>query len=225
MNPATKRSLLTPSQTVGPFFHGCLLRADAARQVLVEPNAEGELIRLEGVVYDGDRSPVPDAMIEIWQADHRGHYHDGLDDRSQPNERNIVGYGRCGTDTDGRYAFDTVKPGQVAFDATRKQAPHISMAIFARGLLNHLFTRVYFDGDTANHDDPVIARVPPARRATLMAHRKTQGERVVYDFDVVLQGNGETVFFDFGATTPSTDLGQVAMGSVSRGAPGAGRLT
>lgn len=205
MPSASERLLQTPSQTVGPFFHDSLLRAGAVRDSLVPPNVVGELIRIEGVVYDGERNPVPDAMIEIWQADTHGRYHDVAGDGATPNDDAFIGFGRCGTDAAGRYGFDTVKPGAVAFDATRRQAPHISMAIFARGLLNHLFTRVYFDGDVANEDDPVLERVPVARRSTLLARHTTRGARTVYAFDIVLQGDGETVFFDFEVKARASD--------------------
>jgi protocatechuate 3,4-dioxygenase alpha subunit len=163
----------------------------------VLPNADGERIRLEGIVYDGERVPVPDAVIEIWQADHRGRYHYRLDEGSTPNDGAFVGFGRCGTRADGSYAFETVMPGAVPFDEARQQASHISMAIFARGLLNHLFTRAYFEGDPANDEDPVLKRVPISRRPTLIARRTTPSEHAVYTFDVVLQGESETVFFDF----------------------------
>ncbi|MEO7964150.1 MAG: protocatechuate 3,4-dioxygenase subunit alpha [Gemmatimonadaceae bacterium] len=197
MTRLTTLALATPSQTVGPFFHDALLCPGSLCDVLVPPNAEGELIRIEGVVYDGDRSPVPDAMIEIWQADHHGRYAHRVDGGSMPNEPAFTGFGRCGTDAAGMYGFDTVKPGAIAYDAIRSQAPHISVAVFARGVLNHLFTRLYFSGEAGNDVDPVLERVHPERRASLLARRTMRGERTVYVFDIVLQGDGETVFFDF----------------------------
>ncbi|MFN8579589.1 MAG: protocatechuate 3,4-dioxygenase subunit alpha [Gemmatimonadaceae bacterium] len=189
---------MTPSQTVGPFFHGALLRDDSIRQTLVVPNADGEHLRLEGRLLDGDGQGVPDGMIEIWQANRHGRYHHPLENARPLLDPAFIGFGRCGTDDEGRYWFETIRPGRVAYDETRLQAPHISIAVHARGLLNHLFTRAYFADDVANAVDPVLLRVPADRRATLMAHRSTTDDRAVYRFDIILQGAGETVFLDFG---------------------------
>lgn len=190
---------LTASQTVGPFFHDCLMREDARCDALCTPATEGTRIRVEGRVLDGEGAPVPDAVLEVWQANAHGRYNHPADRRDLPVDRAFTGYGRIATDVDGRYAFTTVKPGAVPFDAARTQAPHISIAVLGRGLLNHLYTRLYFDDEPATGDDPVLARVPAERRATLVARRgddSRAGERV-YRFDVVLQGEGETVYFDF----------------------------
>jgi protocatechuate 3,4-dioxygenase alpha subunit len=189
---------LTSSQTVGPFFHDCLMREDARCDVLCTPATEGTRIRVEGRVIDGDREPVPDAVLEVWQANAHGRYNHPADVRGPPLDRAFTGYGRIATDADGRYAFTTVKPGSVPFDDERRQAPHISIAVLGRGLLNHLYTRLYFDDEAANADDPVLAKVPAERRATLVARRAdgSHDERV-YRFDVVLQGEDETVYFDF----------------------------
>ena len=188
----------TPSQTVGPFFHDALLRRDAPNNVLAPPNAAGEHLRIEGRVYDGDRCVVPDAMIEIWQANRHGSYAPPAEPGGARHDPVWTGFGRCATDPAGTYWFDTVKPGAVAFDEARRQAPHISVAIFARGLLNHLFTRLYFADEGANADDPVLERVPPERRGSLLAQRTLRLGRTVYVFDIVLQGDCETVFLDFG---------------------------
>jgi protocatechuate 3,4-dioxygenase, alpha subunit len=176
---------LTSSQTVGPFFHDCLLRADS-QCALCAPSegTAGEHIRIEGRVIDGDGAAVPDAVLEIWQPDAGGRFGDGY-----------VGFGRFGTDANGAFAFDTVKPGRVPFDANREQAPHISVAVFGRGLMNHLLTRIYFADESSTDADPILSRVPEARRSTLIARRVAQGDP--YRFDVVLQGTNETVFFDF----------------------------
>lgn len=190
---------LTASQTVGPFFHDCLMREDARCDVLCTPATEGTRIRVEGKVTDGDGAAVPDAVLEVWQANARGRYHHPADRRELPLDRAFTGYGRIATDDAGRYAFTTVKPGAVPFHAARQQAPHISIAVLGRGLLNHLYTRLYFDDESSTADDPVLEQVPAERRATLVARRgddSPAGERV-YRFDVVLQGEGETVFFDF----------------------------
>ncbi|HEU5102480.1 MAG TPA: protocatechuate 3,4-dioxygenase subunit alpha [Roseiflexaceae bacterium] len=187
----------TSSQTVGPFFHPGLLRPDAERPVLAQPGAAGRHIRIEGTVFDGDRLPIPDAMIEIWQANAHGRYNHPADDRDLPLDPSFIGFGRSGTDSEGRYWFTTVKPGRVPFDAQSMQAPHVCVAVFARGLLNHLLTRLYFADDPATADDPLLALVPAERRSTLLAQPASADGASVYRFDIVLQGAGETVFFNF----------------------------
>jgi protocatechuate 3,4-dioxygenase, alpha subunit len=185
------------SQTIGPFFHDGMMRADARRTLLVTPNTAGERIRIAGNVYDGDGLGVPDAMIETWQANHYGRYNHPADRRDLPLDPDFHGFGRAATAADGSYSFETIKPGRVPFDDQQLQAPHICVAVFARGLLNHAFTRLYFADDPANAGDPVLRLVPAERRATLLARRAGAGqERAVYDFDIVLQGAGETVFFN-----------------------------
>jgi protocatechuate 3,4-dioxygenase alpha subunit len=190
---------LTGSQTVGPFFHDCLLRADAQCAVLAAPEMRGAHIRIAGRVLDGDGAAVPDAMIEIWQANSHGRYNHPSDTRDLPLDPDFTGYGRTGTDADGAYWFETIKPGRVPFDVGTEnipslQAPHICVAVFARGLLNHLFTRLYFADEPSNADDPVLQRVPAERRATLVA--QPSSDRAEYRFDIVLQGAGETAFFN-----------------------------
>jgi protocatechuate 3,4-dioxygenase alpha subunit len=133
-------------------------------------------------------------MLEIWQADAQGRFSDPQDKRALPNST-FRGFGRCGTDANGSYAFDTIKPGTVPDPDARAQAPHILLAVFARGMLLHLYTRIYFDGERANAADPVLAVVPADRRSTLIATRKA-GAANVYHFDVRLQGDNETAFFD-----------------------------
>jgi protocatechuate 3,4-dioxygenase alpha subunit len=189
-------STLTASQTVGPFFHDCLLRADAQRSVLVTPKTEGVRVRLAGRVFDGDGQGVPDAMIEIWQANHHGRYNHPADQRALPLDPAFSGFGRCGTDADGAYWFETIKPGRVPIEPGLLQAPHICVAVFGRGLLNHLMTRLYFADEPSTADDPVLQRVPAARRPTLLAQPTQVDGGVVYRFDIVLQGAGETVFFN-----------------------------
>ncbi|SRR5579884_1885477 len=187
---------LTSSQTVGPFFFPCLLREDACRSVLVLPETVGERIRIEGRVFDGDGIPVPDAMVEIWQANAHGRYNHPLDQGPAALDPSFMGFGRCGTDDDGYYWFETIKPGAVPFGDGRLQAPHICVSVFARGLLNHVVTRLYFADEPANADDPVLHYVPVDRQATLLAQRESGSESIVYRFDIVLQGEGETVFFN-----------------------------
>lgn len=187
---------LTGSSTVGPFFAPCLLRPDAVRQVLAGPETAGEAIRIEGKVLDGDGQPVTDAMIEIWQANGQGRYNHPLDLGEGPLDATFTGFGRTGTDKDGHYWFETIKPGPVPFKGAQKQAPHLNLTIFSRGLLNHLPTRVYFEDEPANETDPVLQCVPTDRRSTLIARRAQSGGKTVYRFDIVMQGEGETAFFN-----------------------------
>jgi protocatechuate 3,4-dioxygenase alpha subunit len=189
---------LTPSQTVGPFFayglisDGAYNWPDAFSNRLLTPDTSGERIRISGRVYDGDGTPIPDAMLEIWQADAQGRFSDPRDTRG-PANTSFRGFGRTGTSPEGVFAFETIKPGAVPGINGAMQAPHILMAVFARGMLLHLYTRIYFDGDAANANDAVLAQVPADRRDTLMAKRESDG---VYRFDIRLQGDGETVFFE-----------------------------
>jgi len=190
---------LTPSQTVGPFFaygltpNGEYQWNDVFTNNLITPDVTGEQIRIEGQVFDGDGAPVPDSMLEIWQADSQGRFADPQDKRALPNAA-FKGFGRCGANPKGEFAFDTIKPGQVPGPDGKLQAPHILMAVFARGMLLQLYTRIYFDDEAErNAADPVLALVPADRRDTLIARRSGNGK--VYRFDIRLQGEGETVFF------------------------------
>jgi protocatechuate 3,4-dioxygenase, alpha subunit len=189
---------ITPSQTVGPYYAIALTPGGydwtpSVGNNLVTPDASGERIRIEGRVLDGDGKPVNDAMIEIWQADAAGRYAHPADKRANPNAA-FKGFGRAGTDESGSYGFETVKPGAVA-GPNGPQAPHVVVAVFARGLLRQCYTRLYFSDDAANDADPVLRLVPQERRATLIAQRQG-GEHAVYRFDIRLQGEGETVFFE-----------------------------
>ncbi|MBV9245725.1 MAG: protocatechuate 3,4-dioxygenase subunit alpha, partial [Methylobacteriaceae bacterium] len=140
-------------------------------------------------------SPVPDAMIEIWQADAAGR-HAGNDGAPLPNTA-FKGFGRCATDREGNFSFRTLKPGSVPAPDGRPQAPHINIGLFARGLLRRLFTRIYFEGEAANDGDPVLALVPHGARKTLIARRiRDEGGLATYVFDIHLQGDDETVFFE-----------------------------
>jgi protocatechuate 3,4-dioxygenase alpha subunit len=172
------------------------MRADARRTQLVAPDTVGERIRLEGNVYDGDGVGVPDELIEVGQANHEGRYNHPADARDRPLDPAFHGFGRAATDAAGSYFFETIKPGRVPFNDQRLQAAHICVAVFARGLLNHAFTRLYFADDPANADDPVLQIVPAERRATLLARRGDEAGITVYQFDIRLQGAGETVFFN-----------------------------
>ena len=195
MTPAGRR-VPTASQTTGPFFSDCLLRADATRAVVASGDTDGERIRIEGRVLDGDGAPVPDALVETWQANAHGRFNHPADERRLPLDPAFLGYARVGTDDDGRFAIETIKPGRVPLGPgdARLQAPHLAVAILGRGLLNHLYTRIYFADEPSNADDAVLALVPAERRETLLA-RRADGT-ATYRFDVVLQGERETVFFD-----------------------------
>jgi len=195
---ANKQDGITPSQTVGPFFKYGLTPGgqydwnDAFTSNLITADVSGERIRIEGRVFDGDGVAVPDCMLEVWQADSQGRFADPQDKRALPNAA-FRGFGRCGTDNNGAYSFDTIKPGSVPDPDGKAQAPHILLAVFGRGMLRHLYTRIYFADEAANAADPVLALVPADRRATLIASRRGDG---VYTLDIRLQGDGETVFFD-----------------------------
>jgi len=192
---------ITPSQTVGPYFkygltpNGEYAWNDAFTNNLVTSDTSGERIRVEGKVFDGDGAVVPDCMLEIWQADAQGRFSDPQDKRALPNS-SFRGFGRCGTDAEGGYFFDTIKPGIVPDPDGKPQAPHLLLAVFARGMLLHLYTRIYFDGEAANASDPVLALVPPDRRSTLIAARNGGAGNAVYSLDIHLQGDNETVFFE-----------------------------
>jgi protocatechuate 3,4-dioxygenase alpha subunit len=196
----TKPDGISPSQTVGPFFAYCLTPKaygypEIVTNNLLTEDAPGERIRIEGRVIDGEGQPVSDAMVEIWQADGQGRYATTPDGRPATNAR-FKGFGRSDTDAEGRYSFTTVKPGPVPGPNGGLQAPHINVNVFARGVLNRLFTRIYFDGEPANAGDPVLALVPADARGTLIARRATQGGEPTYTFDIHLQGRNETVFFE-----------------------------
>lgn len=171
----------TPWQTVGPYLSIGMtwLNTDD----LAGDGVAGERIAIEGVLRDGNGAPVADGLIELWQADAQG--------RCEATPAGFRGFGRVPTDADGRFGFRTIKPGRVPAGAAL-QAPHINVSVFARGILKRLVTRIYFADEAANADDPVLARVPAARRGTLLARR--QG--AAYRFDIVIQGDGETVFFE-----------------------------
>jgi protocatechuate 3,4-dioxygenase alpha subunit len=186
---------LTPSQTVGPFFGPALVRAGAER--LADGGVRGEKIVIEGAVLDGDGAPVPDAMIEIWQANAEGRYDDLEDRQEKLLDPNFHGFGRAGTNSSGEYRFYTVKPGTVEGVGGAMQAPHINVCIFARGLLHQLMTRIYFPEESAaNADDPILNLVEPRRRTSLIARDAGESLPRILRFDIVLQGDNETVFFD-----------------------------
>jgi protocatechuate 3,4-dioxygenase alpha subunit len=180
----------TPSQTVGPFFAVGLIWPDGP---YVVPDGTPGAFRLSGRLQDGAGEPLPDALIETWQADPDGRFAHPDDPRGRGGDAGFRGFGRCPTDADGRFWVLTVKPGPVPGPGGVPQAPHVDLSIFARGLLNRLVTRVYFaDEAAANAADPVLAGLPAAARATLLAGPAAGG----YELDIHLQGEHATVFFD-----------------------------
>jgi protocatechuate 3,4-dioxygenase alpha subunit len=205
----------TPSQTVGPFFHyGLPWKGGAdlvgqsemgARPDLIPEGhyvlnlsspkgpVTGEVIEICGRVLDGDGQPVPDAMLEIWQANAAGRYASAEDTRDEVAlDPNFIGFGRASTSAEGEYRFRTIKPGRTPGPGNSLQAPHIAVGVLGRGLIKRLCTRLYFEDGEGNDDDPILALVPEERRHTLIA-KKIEGG---YRFDVVLLGEQETVFFD-----------------------------
>lgn len=207
----------TPWQTLGPFFHYALpwrggadlvggsdigARTDlvpAGHFLLRGPAARGpiagELIEVVGTVYDGDGAPVPDALLELWQANAAGRYASPADDRSEiALDADFGGFGRAATGADGAFRFRTIRPGRVPGPGNALQAPHAALSVMGRGILKRLVTRIYFEDGEGNDDDPVLALVPPGRRGALIARR--DGPNGAYRFDIRLQGAGETVFFD-----------------------------
>lgn len=186
----------TPSQTVGPFFHPSMFRNAVPRNVLTQAETQGERIRIEGRIYDGQGAPVPDAMVELWQANAFGLYLHPADQRDLPGDPAFTGFARSTTEDDGRYWFDTIRPGLVPFDAEHMQAPHICLTIFARGLLNHVLTRLYFEDERGNATDPILQLVPDERRATLIATRRDEAAGAEYTLDIFLQGERQTVFLN-----------------------------
>ena len=192
MSQTPVRLVATSSQTVGPFFHfgladnptlGCLVRADT----------RGERIRLKIGVFDGDGAPVPDALLELWQADADGAYVRPGHSKDVMAPAGFCGFGRLPTGADGTCVFETIRPGPVRDAQGVLQASHIDVCVLARGLLRQIYTRIYLDGDAAIGSDAVLALVPQARRQTLLARLGGAGE---WAFDVRLQGDAETVFFD-----------------------------
>ena len=182
----------TGNQTVGPYLHigltWLVTRNIAPRGV------PGKRVTIQGRVIDGDGQGVNDAMVEIWQANAHGRYAHPEDTQKKPLQRAFRGFGRVPTDARGAFRLTTIKPGPVPGPGGRQQAPHLVVSVFMRGLLKHLATRIYFPDEPANARDPFLRLVPAERRSTLVASKKREG---VLEWNVVLQGKDETVFFDF----------------------------
>jgi protocatechuate 3,4-dioxygenase alpha subunit len=184
---------MTTSQTVGPYLHIGLTWLIIDQ--LAGPGVSGEPVTIEGRVLDGDGKPVNDALLELWQANAIGRYASPEDTQDKPLEEGFRGFGRVATDDEGRYRFSTIKPGRVPGPGGKLQAPHIAVNLFMRGQLKQLVARIYFPGEAANAEDAVLALVPAERRDTLVA-KPVSGRKGVLQWDVVLQGGNETVFFD-----------------------------
>ena len=184
----------TANQTVGPFLHIGLAWLNTDR--IAAASVQGERVTIQGRVLDGDGVGVSDGMIEIWQANAHGKYAHPEDRQKKPVSGGFNGFGRIPTNARGSFRFTTIKPGSVPGPGGAPQAPHLVVAVFMRGSLKHLATRIYFPGEPANAKDPILKLVPPARRETLIA-RKVVRRKGLLEWNVILQGRGETVFFDF----------------------------
>ena len=185
------RRALTPSQTIGPFYFGTL--ANTYRAELAPPGVAGERVDLAIALHDRDGAVVPDGLVEIWQANSHGRYNHPEDRRNLALDAGFEGFGRASTDRSGVARFGTVRPGRVPWPQGGLQAAHVNVSVFARGVLNRLATRLYFEGDPALAEDPVLKLVEAARRPTLIARRDSSG---VWRLPIHLGGVNETVFFD-----------------------------
>lgn len=187
----TMELMPTPSQTVGPYLHLGLTDSRSISRVAGD-GVKGERLWLTFHVLDGEGMPVPDAMIELWQADSDGHY---PEQGSMTDDAAFGGFGRLATDENGSCTFETIRPGCVPGPGETVQAPHINVSILGRGILKRLSTRAYFAAEPRNDADPILALLPENRRATLLA-RPDPARTSNWIFDVRLRGEGETVFFD-----------------------------
>jgi protocatechuate 3,4-dioxygenase, alpha subunit len=185
----------TASQTVGPFFLIGMNRIK--KDDLGRRDVAGKQVSIKGRVLDGDGKPVPDAVLEVWQANSVGKYAHPEDKQDKPLTPGFNGFDRIPTDGDGAFLFTTVKPGAVPGPDGKEQAPHIVVSVFMRGLLRRLVTRIYFPGEASNAEDFVLNLVEPTRRGTLVAI-SSAGQGGAFEWNVVLQGAEETVFFDIG---------------------------
>jgi protocatechuate 3,4-dioxygenase alpha subunit len=184
---------LTPFNTVGPFFKLLVRDRPEGTDCLVSDATGGDRITISGRLFAGDGTAVDDGLVEIWQADARGRYRHPADPHSGDADPSFSGFGRAATGAGGVFSFRTIKPGVVPGPNGENQAPHILVSVMARGVMSRCWTRIYFEGEPLNDGDPVLQLVPPERRDTLIARRRDEGQ---YEFNIVLQGEGETVFFD-----------------------------
>jgi protocatechuate 3,4-dioxygenase alpha subunit len=186
-------SQLTPFNTVGPFFKLLVRDRPEGTDCLVSDATRGERITISGRLIAGDGAPVDDGLVEIWQADTDGLYHHPDDPNHPDADPAFIGFGRAATAAGGAYSFRSIKPGIVPGPAGEPQAPHVLVSVMARGVMSRCWTRMYFEGEPLNETDPVLTMVPAERRSTLIARRTGESE---YEFNVVLQGKHETVFFE-----------------------------
>ena len=185
----------TSSQTIGPFFAYCLTSSEYGYTLVADNSLKspsGKKIKISGKVYDGEQNPVPDAMLEIWQADPEGTF---LAPQSEKHQ-SFMGFARVGTGEDGSFLFNTVNPGSLKPIGGVRQAPHINLHVFARGLINHLTTRIYFSDEAHTYKDPLISLISDDnRKQTLIAEfQEEQAGCAIYTFNINLQGANETVF-------------------------------
>ncbi|NYF91557.1 protocatechuate 3,4-dioxygenase subunit alpha [Tunturiibacter empetritectus] len=184
----------TTWQTVGPFFSiglGRLTQADIA-----VPHMQGDHIQVQGRILDSDLRPIPDALLETWQANSHGKYAHPDDRQHMPLDHRFSGYGRIPTDDEGRFQFKTIKPGAVPGPNGRLQAPHLVVGLIMRGLLKGLVTRIYFPDEVLNEGDAILQSIPIARRETLLL-RASADQPGFFTWDIHMQGQNETVFLEF----------------------------
>ena len=182
---------VTSYQTVGPYFK---IGLEAFyRNDLTNPNTPGRIVEVTGAVLDADRAPVPDAVLEIWHADSSGRYM--VQPQAKPFDDTFIGFGRVPTNEAGEFQFRTIKPGAIQASGPELQAPHILVSVFMRGLLYRLITRIYFSDEPGNANDPVLRSVEQHRRGSLIA-QADPGRPDRYEWNIYLQGENETVFFE-----------------------------
>jgi protocatechuate 3,4-dioxygenase, alpha subunit len=187
MNPRA-----TTWQTIGPFFQIGLERLYQTN--IAGVGVGGQRLRLEGRILDGDGRPIPDAVVEVWQANSQGKYAHPADTQDKPLEQGFKGFGRIPTDDDGYFRLSTIKPGSVPGPNGTPQAPHLVVGLMMRGLLRGLITRAYFQGDPSNATDPVLQCVDSDRLDTLMM-RPSSDDPTLLQWTIRMQGEKETVFF------------------------------
>ncbi len=180
----------TASQTVGPYLRIGLIYGEPQND-LVQEQTTGERIKIAGVVRDGNGQPITDALVEIWQPDANSIYNHPTDPKHELADPHFRGFGRAETRNEGTFEFRTIKPG-----GRDGQAPYINANVFARGMLIHALTRIYFEDEPANANDPVLNAVDSSRRHTLIAVPEQSTELPTYRFDIHVQGDEETVFFE-----------------------------
>ncbi|MBP8948424.1 MAG: protocatechuate 3,4-dioxygenase subunit alpha [Candidatus Promineofilum sp.] len=185
---------LTPVQTVGPYFSLGLM--GEGNNVLARPDTEGQRIRIEGHIFDGDGDPLFNVLLEIWQANAHGRYNHPLDQRPVPLDPAFIGFGRASTDAKGFYWFETIKPGRVLREDGGLQAPHIVVTVHASGVAYPLITRLYFADEPSNESDTLLQYISRDRRSTLLATPEQREGMTVYRFDIVLRGQAEELVLE-----------------------------